>query len=440
MKATKVISYVIVFLLLKSYVLLGSDTTIPLKVGDKVPDIFWNTVVNYNKNSVRLSDFRGKKIIIDVWHRWCGTCIAGFPYVEKIQEKYGGQLVILTVTSDKLEDFSAAKKRSKIIQESKLPFIVNDSEMVKFMKPGFYPFYAWIDEQGILVATTGWSGLTEERVRSFIHGNNIGVDYGAVHWETEATDVDKMYRIHERKREFEGILYYSSFEKEGSKTLSPITRAIKYSLPGEGVQILDHTLLQLFTGAFQTQHRDIITFDPSLKELLYPADEKDKERIEEWENSNVYSYQIRFPPESLAKVDRERTSLFIQYDLQDFTGIKAEKKKVEREVFVLTRKDSVKIFSRPADTVVSITERTRRGIFIQNGDMDSFSNILAAVLNTGRIEYIPLINETGITGAVNIDIVLGPYVSEERINKLLKPYGLSVRKQRRQLESLVLSR
>ena len=35
-----------------------------------------------------IEQYKGKKVVIDVWASWCGDCIGGMPMVKELQEIY----------------------------------------------------------------------------------------------------------------------------------------------------------------------------------------------------------------------------------------------------------------------------------------------------------------------------------------------------------------
>jgi thiol-disulfide isomerase/thioredoxin len=57
-----------------------------------------------NGSSVRLSDFRGKPVLIDFWATWCPPCRAAIPGIEKLHKTYSGRgLVVLGIATDEGE-------------------------------------------------------------------------------------------------------------------------------------------------------------------------------------------------------------------------------------------------------------------------------------------------------------------------------------------------
>ena len=48
----------------------------------------------------KLSDLKGKVVVVDFWATWCGPCVASFPHVRDLVERYKGYpVVVLGVTS-----------------------------------------------------------------------------------------------------------------------------------------------------------------------------------------------------------------------------------------------------------------------------------------------------------------------------------------------------
>ncbi len=53
-------------------------------------------------NTVHLSDYKGKVILVDFWASWCVPCRASFPWMNTMQKKYHKQgLQILAINLDK---------------------------------------------------------------------------------------------------------------------------------------------------------------------------------------------------------------------------------------------------------------------------------------------------------------------------------------------------
>ncbi len=62
------------------------------------------TLQDLNGQSVRLSDYKGRVVILDFWATWCPPCRASIPGLEKIYKAYKDKgLVILAVSLDQGE-------------------------------------------------------------------------------------------------------------------------------------------------------------------------------------------------------------------------------------------------------------------------------------------------------------------------------------------------
>ena len=75
---------------------------------NKAPDF---TVQDGEGNSVKLSDFFGKPIVLNFWASWCPPCKAELPDFEDACKKYDGEVVFLMVnmTDNQMETVEVAK-------------------------------------------------------------------------------------------------------------------------------------------------------------------------------------------------------------------------------------------------------------------------------------------------------------------------------------------
>jgi len=84
----------------------------PAAPAAKAPDFEVKTV---DGKTVKLSDFRGKVVVIDFWATWCGPCVRGMPVSAEVIAEYGDRVVFLPVdvdereTAERVRDFGAKK-------------------------------------------------------------------------------------------------------------------------------------------------------------------------------------------------------------------------------------------------------------------------------------------------------------------------------------------
>lgn len=115
--------------------------------------------INIEGDTVRLSDFRGKLVLLDFSASWCGGCRLEAKYLASIYDELKGEdLVILSISLDNREE-----DWRHMVKEDKLPWLTlwDEEGFTKGNKPnkmqtafGFYqiPFIVLIDKEGKILA------------------------------------------------------------------------------------------------------------------------------------------------------------------------------------------------------------------------------------------------------------------------------------------------
>lgn len=127
----------------------------PLKVGDQLPDLLIKDIENYTKQDVKMSEFRGKYLLLDFWASGCISCYSGFKRLVGLQKRFEKdfQAIMLNPYETK-EEMKRRTTHPSIAQRvylPDLPSIIGDNRW-----DSLFPFptlgqQVWIDRKGKVI-------------------------------------------------------------------------------------------------------------------------------------------------------------------------------------------------------------------------------------------------------------------------------------------------
>ena len=112
------------------------------------------TVYDSEGNPYKLSDFRGKPVILNFWASWCGPCKSEMPDIEKAYQTYGDQIHFLLVDLTDGYQETVESAAAYIAEEGFTFPVYYDTAIEGAMAYGVsgIPVTYFIDAEGNLVA------------------------------------------------------------------------------------------------------------------------------------------------------------------------------------------------------------------------------------------------------------------------------------------------
>ncbi|SDL11217.1 Thiol-disulfide isomerase or thioredoxin [Pedobacter sp. ok626] len=403
-------------------------TTKGIQVGQQVPEFIINNIHNYKTTNAKLSDFKGKLVIIDFWATWCSPCLAMIPKMDSLQKQFGDTIQFLKVTYQPAQHVIPFLEKFQKGKQSRLPEVTDDKALHKLFPHIYLPHFVWINNMGTVVAITDADEITSAKITLILKGTT----------HANLPTKHDMSITYER----DSPLFISGNGGNGSTTiahsiLSAYTVGLNggYSITRDSgeyskVTVTNRGVVGLYRVAYGEKEyignnrvrlltKDSVNLLPKVAGKLY---------LDWLRAGNGFCYELMLPRRSQGqlfnRMIQELDSYFPQYQVSmEMMNVKC---------LVLSSQPNAANDLKTKGSAPHV-EYSRQSCNLLNTPLSEFMEQMSVVYFQSQY---PLVDESGITDGVDLNFS-ADMTNVSSVNAALAPYGLQFQIAERPINILV---
>jgi thiol-disulfide isomerase/thioredoxin len=420
----RIISLIAIFLLC-SFVATAQEMPgdSMLRIGDKVPELYFNKVLNYPGGKARLSDFKGKLVILSFWNSYCSSCIAGFPKMDALQEKFGDRLQVLLVddlspTIESMERIHSIldKNKKRTGYYPKLPMPLQDTVLSHFFPKQSVPHEVWINKEGIVSAITRADQVTERNISRMLSSDKVHLplknDWGF--------DRTQPFLLDGNGTENPSFLFRTLITGYKADLSQPSGFRTDSAEKLTGIYFINHSLYSLLQTAYMAEFGDL----PMSNIILDVRDAK--KYAHNADTANLYCYDASFPPVADRNFDRE--------DLKKYWNVRVRREKRKMSSIIIQgHKDISRFYTHVKNSEASIDKEALHKYY-HGATLSKIARSLSSISRT------PFVDESGFTSKIDIDFPGNIDLDNSaEVMNFLKKLGFDIKEEARELDVVIIT-
>mgnify|MGYP005753376445 CR=1 FL=1 len=139
------------------------DPSIGASVGDKAYNFDLELL---SGGQTKLSDYEGKKVIVNFWATWCPPCKEEMPEMQKYYEDYSDDVEILAINITSQDTLDNVKKFIEAGQFT-YPILLDESRVFAYYEVLNMPATFFINEEGVITGRHE-GPLTYEMLHNYV--------------------------------------------------------------------------------------------------------------------------------------------------------------------------------------------------------------------------------------------------------------------------------
>ncbi|MFA6084676.1 TlpA family protein disulfide reductase [Mucilaginibacter sp.] len=429
-----------------------TPATKPLTIGEQVPDLTYNLHIGDEEENIRLSDFKGKLILLDFWGVDCPTCIQEMPHMLELQEKFKDRIKVILVTQDSKEDIAILWKnlahsienaKKYVKAGSRLPFIVSDTTLRTLFRPTTLGEHVWIDGDRLFRALTHPTTTIAANIQDFLDGKKVklyNVETPHISLSDPLTWLDPKNKLQDH------VAFYSLIMHRIEATIGwvPELAIGRDSITKKLTQIrlLNKSAVELYEYA---HFKDFVPLYKVLLKVKDPSDfflnTDDDLKTYQWQENHQYCYALKIPATGnldACQIMRQDLDRYFHYTS------KVEYVKVKCLILKQTTKGTIKPSKSASYSILNkVTPNGLVRVFKKvhiRSLMEHLQSIAAY-----HDKFIELVDETGYKGKFDAEVPgfedpeFAKKITVPTLQSALKLYGLGLEEGYRIRKRLVIT-
>lgn len=428
--------------------LLGSASTfaaMPLRVGDKCPDIVFSLFNQSFNKTIRLSQLGNKLIVLDLGAFNCSSCVESALHWSEYQSgEFKGKIAPLFVISDGQKRATESWNANLKLHRITVPIVYSNEVIEKYFPHTFTPQEVWINSKGIIIAITDAQYVEAKYIKEAITNPSLDwqIKYDAYDIKQPLIQLNKGNMPFIKKMPL--MLSYTVFcghlngipdrmdlygiNRANSSKQEKIDSVINGLVR---VQLLNRPILDIFehiSGKTFTKSR-IAYYVQDVDNYNYDVYGPDKYDVD-WRRAHTFCYDGTFPSSMPPDNIRRQIWAYIENALNIKVSI--EKKFIDCWVLKGIPDSSKRSTNIPTDSLYGFNKFSKPSGFIRIQDLAWYAERLAG---NPPVFIDPTIQHGD---EYHVKVSTQSLCDFDQLNQTFHQLGLTLRKEKREVEMLVI--
>ncbi|RNL90102.1 hypothetical protein ED312_06665 [Sinomicrobium pectinilyticum] len=437
------------------------------EIGKHIPDFVLQDIDYYPNKEINSEELKGKFVILYFWSRFCSGAVKSLSRVNDLHKRFKDRAEIILVGGepagtankymlpgqepgmDKLRDLYERLGKK---QNWQAPIAFDPKLFQRFVPGGYVPHAVWIDDKGIVQAIT--TTINQEKVQSFLNKELFPFKdssyeaYKEGKEDKDTYDTQTPLLIDGKGGKPTDFLYRSLLTEYKLKT--PLVPGIPISVDDacqdqgyipkgklEGAATLESLYKLAYLGYWELllqKKENISSYKENYNQVLLEMVEDSLFTSYDYgDRKNMFCYSLIVPPE---RATPKLLMEFMQRDLQNYFGYHAQVEKRKLPYWKITTTDKAKKELRSKGGEYRYKGDNFTKIGYQNVPIDDY---LTELFYMVRSKELPIINESGIKGNIDINEADVIWSDFDDIKRLLRKQGFIIERAEKEFKVLVIS-